>query len=107
MKKSNKFSPEVRERAVRMVAEVRPNYPTEWAAMKAVAAKLGIGAAETVRTWVRKAEVDAGQRPGVTSDEAAEIKRLKAENAELRRANEILKAAASFFARELDPQPPR
>lgn len=58
-----------------MVAEIRPNYPTEWAAMKAVAAKLGIGAAETVRTWVRKAEVDAGRRPGVTSEEAAEIKR--------------------------------
>ncbi|MCX4564443.1 IS3 family transposase [Streptomyces phaeochromogenes] len=80
-----------------MVAEIRPNYPTEWAAMKAVAAKLGIGAAETVRTWVRKAEVNAGQRPGVTSDEAAEIKRLRAENAELRRANEILKAASGFL----------
>ncbi len=85
-----------------MVAEIRPNYPTEWAAMKAVAAKLEIGAAETVRTWVRKAEIDAGQRPGVTSDEAAETKRLKAENAELRRANEILKAASAFFAAELD-----
>lgn len=78
-----------------MVTEIRPKYPTEWAAMKAVAAKLGIGAAETVRTWVRKAEVDAGQRPGVTSEEAAEIKRLRAENAELRRANEILKAASA------------
>lgn len=97
---------ELRERAVRMVAEIRPNYrpnyPTEWAAMKAVAAKLGIGVAETVLTWVRKAEVDAGRRPGVTSEEAAEIKRLKAENAELRRANEILKAASAFFAAELD-----
>lgn len=70
--------------------------------MKAVAAKLGIGTAETVRTWVRKAEVDAGQRPGTTSDEAAEIRRLRAENAELRRANEILKAASAFFAAELD-----
>lgn len=85
-----------------MVAEVRPNYPTEWAAMKAVAAKLGIGSAETVRTWVCKAEVDTGQRPGVTSEEAAEIKRLRAENAELRRANEILKAASAFFAAERD-----
>lgn len=83
-------------------AEIRPNYPTEWAAMKAVAAKLGIGAAETVRTWVRKAEVDGGKRPGVTSEEAAEITRLQAENAELRRANEILKAASAFFAAELD-----
>jgi transposase len=85
-----------------MVAEVRPNCPTEWAAMKAVAAELGIGAAGTVRIWVRKAEVHAGRRPGVTSEEAAEIKRLKAENAELRRANEILKAASAFFAAELD-----
>jgi transposase len=85
-----------------MVAEIRSNYPTEWAAMKAVAAKLGIGSAETVRTWVRKAEVDAGQRPGMTSEETAEINRLRAENAELRRANEILKAASAFFAAELD-----
>ena len=101
MARPSPYPAELRERAVRMVAEVRPNYPTEWAAMKAVAAKLGIGAAETVRTWVRKAEVDAGRRPGVTSDETAEIKRLKAENAELRRANEILKAASAFFAAEL------
>ncbi|WP_215452009.1 hypothetical protein [Streptomyces sp. ATCC 21386] len=85
-----------------MVAEIRPHYPTEWAATKAVAAKLGIGAAETVRTWVRKAEVDAGQRPGITSEEAAEIKRLRAENTELRQVNEILKAASAFFAAEFD-----
>ncbi|MFF4696461.1 IS3 family transposase [Streptomyces chattanoogensis] len=97
MARPSPYPAELRERAVRMVAEIRPNYPTEWAAMKAVAAKLGIGAAETVRTWVRKAEVDAGQRPGVTSEEAAEIKRLRAENTELRRANEILKAASAFF----------
>ncbi|MEU0451437.1 IS3 family transposase [Streptomyces tendae] len=97
MARPSPYPPELRERAVRMVAEIRPNYPTEWAAMKAVAAKLGIGAAETVRTWVRKAEVDGGQRPGVTSEEAAEIKRLRVENAELRRANEILKAASGFL----------
>ncbi|WP_145887982.1 IS3 family transposase [Streptomyces sp. BK340] len=97
MARPSPYPAELRERAVRMVAEVRPNYPTEWAAMKAVAAKLGIGAAETVRTWVRKAEVDAGRRPGTTSEEAAEIKRLRAENAELRRANEILKAASGFL----------
>ncbi|MET7584757.1 transposase [Streptomyces microflavus] len=102
MARPSPYPPELRERAVRMVAEIRPNYATEWAAMKAVAAKLGIGAAETVRTWVRKTEVDAGQRPGVTSAGAAEIKRLRAENAELRRANEILKAASAFFAAELD-----
>jgi transposase len=84
-----------------MVAGIRPDYPTEWAAMKAVAAKLGIGAAQTVRTWVREAEVDAGQRPGVTWHGAAEIERLKAEYAELRRAKEILKAVSAFFAAEL------
>jgi transposase len=85
-----------------MVAEVRPDYPTEWSAMKAVAAKLGIGTAETVRSWVRQAEIDAGARPGTTTDEPAEVKRLRRENAELRRANEILKAASAFFAAELD-----
>jgi transposase len=85
-----------------MVAEVRPNYDTEWAAMKAVAAKLGIGAAETVRQWVRRDQIDAGQRSGTTTEESEQIKRLKKENAELKRANEILKAASTFFAAELD-----
>ncbi|KPI00468.1 hypothetical protein OK006_8283 [Actinobacteria bacterium OK006] len=70
------YPPELRERAVRMVAEIRPNYSTEWAAMKAVAAKLGIGTAETVRTWVRTAEVNAGQRPGRTSEEATADARI-------------------------------
>ena len=93
---------ELRERAVRMVAEVQGEYPSQWAAIGAVAEKLGIGSTETLRKWVRRAEVDAGQRPGLTSEEHAEIKRLKRENAELRRANEILKAASSFFAAELD-----
>jgi transposase len=85
-----------------MVAQVRPEYPSDWPAICAVAEKLGIGTAETLRKWVRQAEVDAGTRPGVTSEESAEIKRLKRENAELRRANEILKAASAFFAAELD-----
>ena len=84
-----------------MVAEVRPDYPSDWPAIVAVAQKLGIGTAETLRKWVRQAEVDAGQRPGVTSEESAEMRRLKRENAELRRANEILKAASVFFAAEL------
>jgi transposase len=70
--------------------------------MTSVAHKLGIGTPETVRKWVRRAEVDAGARPGVTSEDGAELRRLKAENRELRRANEILKAAAGFFAAELD-----
>lgn len=102
MARPSKYPQELRERAVRMVAEVLPNYPSEWPAMVAVADKLGIGTAETVRKWVRRAEVDGGLRPGPTSEELAEIKRLKREVAELRRANEILKAASAFFAAELD-----
>ena len=99
---SSQYPFEVRRRAVRMVAEVRPEYDTEWAAMKAVAQKLGIGTTETLRKWVRQYQVDAGTRPGTTTEESAQLKRLKKENAELKRANEILKAAASFFAAELD-----
>lgn len=78
------------------VLEHRGDYGTEWEAIGSIAAKLGIGSAETLRRWVRQAEVDAGQRAGVTSDESAELRRLKRENAELRRANEILKAASAF-----------
>ncbi|MFD6286862.1 transposase [Streptomyces sp. NPDC060205] len=102
MARQSSYLAELRQRAVRMVAEVGPNYPTERASMKAVAAKLGINSTEALRTRVRKTEVDAGQRPGVTSEEAAEIKRLRAENAELRRANGILKATLAFFAAERD-----
>jgi transposase len=96
------YPPELRERAVRLVAECRADHGSEWEAMRSVAQKLGIGTTETVRKWVRMAEVDAGTRPGVTSEESAELRRLKAEVKELRRANEILKAAAGFFAAELD-----
>ena len=96
------YPPELRERAVRMVAEVGGNYDSQWAAICAVAQKLGVGSGEAVRKWVRQAETDAGARPGVSSDESGELKRLKRENAELRRANEILKAASAFFAAELD-----
>ena len=102
MARPSKYPEELRERAVRMVAEIAPQYGSQWAAICAVADKLGVGAPETVRTWVRRAEVDAGKRPGVTTEEAEELKRLKRENAELRRANEILKAAAIFFGAELD-----
>ena len=106
MSGSKVYPAELRQRAVRMVAEVRPNYGSQYAAITAVAAKLGIRTAETLRSWVRQAEVNAGTRVGVTTEEAAEIKRLRRENAELRRANEILKAASAFFAAELDrPQP--
>lgn len=102
MARPSKYPEELRERAVRMVAEVAPQYGSQWAAITAVAGKLGVGAPETVRTWVRRAEVDAGNRPGVTTEQAEEITRLKREVAELRRANEILKAAAIFFGAELD-----
>jgi transposase len=107
MTRRSQYPQELRERAVRMVAEVTPDYESQWAAIRAVAQKLGIGSAETVRKWVRRAEVDTGQRPGVTSEESAELKRLRRENAELRRANEILKSASAFFAAELDRPSPR
>ena len=102
MARPSLYLAELRRRAVRMVAEVRPDYDTEWVAMKAVASKLGVGSAETVRQWVRRDQVDSGQRPGTTSEQSAQVKVLKKEVAELKRANEILKAAASFFAAELD-----
>jgi transposase len=85
-----------------MVGEIRAEHESEWAAMTQVAELLGIGAPETVRKWCRQAEVDAGKRPGVTTEESAELKRLKRENAELKRANAILKTASVFFAAELD-----
>jgi len=106
-RRSQQYPLELRDRAVRMVLEVTPNYDSQWAAITAVAQRLGVGTAETVRKWVRQAEIDAGRRPGTTSDESAELKRLRRENAELRRANEILKAASAFFAAELDRPSPR
>jgi transposase len=99
---SKNYPGELRERAVLMVAEIRAEYPSEWAAIEAVAKRLGIGSPETLRKWVRQAEVDAGGRAGVTSQESSDLRKLRAENRELRRANEILKAASVFFAAELD-----
>jgi transposase len=99
---TKRYPAELRERAVRMVAEIRPDHESEWAAMTQVATLLGVGTPETVRKWCRHAEVDAGQRPGVTTEESAELRRLKRENAELKRANAILKSASVFFAAELD-----
>jgi transposase len=103
----NPYPTELRERAVRMVREHRGEYPSEWAALVSIARKLGIAAPETLRKWVRRTEVDAGQRPGTTSPERERLQQLERENRELRRANEILRAAAAFFARELDPRPPK
>jgi transposase len=100
------YPPEVRERAVRMVFEHQDEYPSQWKAIESIAGKLSINH-ETIRQWVRRAETDSGWRPGLTSDERARLKELERENKELRRANEILKAASAFFARELDPQLPR
>jgi transposase len=98
MSRPSPYPVELRQRAVRMVAEVRPNYESDWAAITAVAQKLGIGTAETLRKGVRQAQVDAGQRAGVSSDESAELKRLRRENAELRRANETSHAAGRQVA---------
>ena len=99
---TQRYPQELKDRAVRLVAESRDQYESEWKAIESIAAKLGIGSTETLRKWVRTAEVNAGQRPGVTTQESDELRKLRAENRELRRANEILKAAAGFFAAELD-----
>ena len=97
MRKSTKFSPEVRERAVRMVQEHRGEYPSLWAAIESISAKIGC-VPQTLNEWVKKSEIDSGARDGVTSEERERIKALERENKELRRANEILKLASAFFA---------
>ena len=102
MKKSNKFSPEIRERAVRLVLEHRGEYPSLWAAVESIAPKIGC-VPQTLLEWVKRVEVDTGLREGVTTSEAQRVKDLERENKELRRANEILKVASAFFAQaELD-----
>ncbi len=104
MPRKSPYSPEVRERAIKMFVEHRDEYPSEWAAMTGISSKLGM-TAETLRAWVRRAEVDQGRRPGLTTDERERLKTLEKENRELRRANEILKDASIFFATELDGRP--
>ena len=102
MNKTNKFSPEVRERAVRMVQEHRGEYPSLWAAVESIAPKIGC-VSQTLLEWVKRQEVDGGLRAGITSVEAQRVKDLEREVKELRRANEILKLASAFFAQaELD-----
>jgi transposase len=103
MSKISRYSPELRERAVRMVHDNRADYPSEWAAFTAISKLFGMSP-ETLRTWVRKTQIDTGARPGITSDERARLKQLERENKDLRRANAILKDASIFFATELDGQ---
>ena len=102
MSRPSRYSPEVRERAVRMVREHEAEHGSNWAAIRSMAEKLGC-TAETLRRWVRQAERDTGVRPGLTTDERARLKELERENRELKRANEILRKASAFFAQaELD-----
>ncbi len=101
MNTPNRYPREVKERAVRMVFDHEGEYGSQWAAISSIAAKFGM-TAETLRNWVRQAETDGGLRSGVTTEERARVKELERENRELRRANEILKAAAAFFGAELD-----
>ena len=102
MNTTKRYSPEVRERAVRLVFEQQGQHESQWAAIGSIAAKIGY-TAETLRGWVRQAERDQGKRPGLSSDERARLKALERENRELKRANEILRKASAFFAQaELD-----
>ena len=107
MARPSRYSPEVRERAVRMLLEHQEEYDSQWAAMGSIASKIGC-TAETLRKWVRQAERDEGRRPGLTTDEKKRLKELERENRELRRANEILRLASAYFAQaELDRRPKR
>ena len=102
MARPSRFSPEVRERAVRKVFEHTQDHASQWAAITSIAERIGC-AAETLRKWVRQAERDSGQRPGLTTDERVRVKQLEREVFELRRANEILRLASAYFAKpELD-----
>ena len=102
MNRSKRYSPEVRERAVRMVMEQRKEYSSQWATIQSISSKIGC-TSETLRGWIQQAERDQGGRPGMTTDEKTHLKQLERENRELKRANEILRKAAAFFAQaELD-----
>ena len=102
MARPSRYPSELRERAVRMVLESKADYGSEYEAIRSISAKLGITSPESLRKWVRQAEVDGGVRQGKTTQEITEIRELKKQVAELRRANEILKSASAFFAAELD-----
>jgi transposase len=98
---SKRYPPELKERAIRLVGELRREDPDDRTVISRVARQLGVGT-ESLRLWVKQADVDAGKRPGLTTEEQAELKRLRKENFELRRANDILQSAATFFGAELD-----
>src|SRR5680860_1886529 len=106
MNKGKRYPKEVRERAVRLVFDHEGEYNSQWAAICSVSSKFGM-APQTLRTWARRAEIDRGRRDGVTTEERTRMKELEREVKELRRANEILKAAAAFFGAELDRGPKR
>ena len=106
MSKSKRYPREFKERSVALVLEHQGKHSSQWACIESIAAKSGM-TPETLRRWVRQAEIDGGSSPGLTTAEKQQLKELKRENRELRRTNEILKAASAFFARELDPGPPK
>ena len=106
MSKSKRYPRETRERTVALVLEHQGEHRSQWACIESIAAKSGM-TPESLRRWVRQVEVDGGQRTGLATDERQQFKELQRENKELRRTNEILKAASAFFARELDPGPPK
>jgi transposase len=105
MSRTSKYSPEVKERAVRMVLEQESEHGSRWAAVKSIASKIGCSP-EMLRRWIQQSETDQGKRPGLTTDAQARLKELERENFELRRANEILRKASAYFAQaELDRRP--
>ena len=107
MSKPRRYTPEVRQRAVRLVRDQEPDHPSQWSAIRSVAEKIGC-TTETLRNWVRQDERDRGQRAGPSTDDRARLKELERENRELRRANEILRKASAYFAQaELDRRPKR
>jgi transposase len=104
MARPSVYPQDFRDRTVNLVIEATPEHTSQWAAIETIGRQLGVSG-ETLRKWVRRAEVNAGQRAGLSTDQLEELKRLRRDNAQLRRSNDILRSAAVFFAGELDPRP--